>query len=276
MSRVPAILIALLALVALLVGTGVFSKQVATHDVNRGWIVNHPEEIVGYLLFDPVAVADRLPESLRFITVGELAGRGVEWAADYLTDEQVHRDWGISFFEIVRMESFTIDGRAPEWPDDGAAALWLARVTPSEPQVNLGPGTPLLMLEFWIPDASYVEHMWERGYYSTYGDVRLRREADGTWKGSVNVDSLNVLAECRPCGPVTGGVGSFAQQILVPPRLFTSADLIQVELAGHRIQSCEAGSSWELTGTHPLAAGVMLSSSTYQFGYDLTGAVLDR
>ena len=276
MSRALANLIAFLALVALSVGTGSFSKQVAAHDVNHGWIVKQPEEIVGYLLFDPATVADRLPAHLRFITVDDLAGRGVEWAADHLADEPARGDWGISFFEIVRTGTFTIGGRVPEWPDDGAAALWLARVAPSEPKANLGHGTPLLVLEFWMPDASYVEHMRERGYYSTYGDVRLCRDADGTWKGSVNVDGLNVLAECRPSGPVTGGAGSFAQQVLVPPRRITSADVIQVDLAGHRIQDCEAGLSWVFTGTHPLAAGVMLGACTFQFGYDLTGTVLDE
>lgn len=276
MSRAPANLIAFLALVALSVGTSSSSKQVAAHDVNHGWIVKEPEEIVGYVLFDPATVADRLPASLRFIAVEELAGRGVEWAADYLTDEPARGHWGISFFEMVRTGTFAIDGRAPEWPDDGAAALWAARVTPSDPQVNLGLGTPLLMLEFWMPDASYVEYMKEKGYYSTYGDVRLCRNADGTWRGSVSVEGLNVLAECRPSGPVSGGAGSFAQQVLVPPRQVNSADMIQLDLAGHRIQNCEAGSSWDLSGTHPLAAGVMLGSCTYQFGYDLTGAVLDQ
>lgn len=276
MNRVPANRIAFLVLVALSVGTGSFSKEVAAHDVRHGWIVEQPEEIVGYLLFDPATVADRLPASLRFIEVEELAVRGVEWAADYLTDEPARGDWGISFLEMVRAGTFTIDGRAPEWPDDGAAGLWWARVTPSDPQVNLGLGTPLLMLEFWIPDASYVEYMWERGYYGTYGDVRLCRDADGTWTGSVNVDGLNVQAECRPSGPVIGGAGSFAQQVLVPPRQIISADVIQVDLAGHRIQNCEAGPSWDLTGTHPLAAAVMLGPCTYQFGYDLTGVVLDQ
>jgi len=48
---------------------------------------------------------------------------------------------------------------------------------------------------------------------------------------------------------------------------------VHIAFAGHRIQSCEGGSSWELKGTHPLAQGIVLEPSTFQFGYDLVGAV---
>jgi hypothetical protein len=84
---------------------------------------------------------------------------------------------------------------------------------------------------------------------------------------------LSVLAECRPSGPVTGGAESRGQQVLIPPRSFTMAAPVHIAFAGHRIQSCEGGSSWELKGTHPLAQGIVLEPSTFQFGYDLVGAV---
>ena len=44
-------------------------ETAVSDEVKRGWIVNHPAEIVGYLLFDPASVADRLPATVRFITV---------------------------------------------------------------------------------------------------------------------------------------------------------------------------------------------------------------
>jgi len=251
------------------------STLVAADEANRGWIVSDPQEIVGYLLFDPISVADRLPETLRFITVEELAGRGVDWAADHLADEPVHGGWGISFFEIVRMGTLTIEGRAPEWPEGGAVALWLARVAPSGAGVNPGSGTPLLMLEFWMPDAGYVEYMQDRGYHAMYGEVTLGHDAAGTWRGTVSVDGLNVSAECSPCGPITGGAGSFAQQVFVPPRSSISDAVVQLDLSGHRIQDCASGSFWEFVGTHPLASSVVLGPSTFQFGYDLRGAVLE-
>ncbi len=266
----------LLAVVLLLAGVVSMSISAPVDGSGKGWIVSQPEEIVGYLLFDPITVADRLPRSLRFITVEELAAGGVGWATDYLAKDSSRGDWGISFLEIVRTGTFTIDGRAPEWPEDGAAALWLTRVAPSDSTMDLRSGVPLLMLEFWMPDSLYVAYMRDRGYCATYGDVRLRRDPDGEWKGSVNVDGLSVLAECGPSGPVTGGAESNGQQVLVPPRSFTMCAPVHVAFAGHRIQSCEGGSSWELKGTHPLAQGTMLGPSTFQFGYDLVGSVRGR
>jgi hypothetical protein len=244
-------------------------------DTAQGWIISEPEEIVAYVLFDPTAVADRLPEFLSFITVGELSKSGVGWAVDHLGDEPGHGDWGISFLEIVRTGTFEIDGRSPEWPDEGAASLWLARVKPSAPSVELGPGTPLLVLEFWMPDEDYVAYMREAGYYAAYGDAKLVCAPDGRWSGSVYANGLEARAECRPCGPVRGGPHSHVHQVLAPPASFASGSVIALDLSGHRIRDCQENSSWEIAGSHPLAECVVLGPSTFQFGYELHGAVVD-
>lgn len=104
-------------------------------------IVQKPNEIVAYVTFDPTTVERRIPRALRVITVKELAATGVRWATDYLAEHTAHGHWGVSFLEIVRMGSFTIDGRAPNWPEHGAAALWCARVAPSDadPITNFRP-----------------------------------------------------------------------------------------------------------------------------------------
>jgi hypothetical protein len=120
------------------------------------WVVEGPEEIVTHLAFDPDAVRDRLPSGLRFITVGELADGGVPWARGLLGRRPELASWGVSFLEIVRARTFTIDGRAPRWPSHGAAALWLARVAPADPGADLGPGRPLLALDLWVPDRAYA------------------------------------------------------------------------------------------------------------------------
>lgn len=263
----------LFAIVPLLAGAASMSIAAPGDNSDKGWIVRQPEEIVGYLLFDPATVADRLPRFLRFITVEELAAGGVGWASDYLAENSSRGGWGISFLEIIRTGTFTIEGRAPAWPEGGAAALWLARVEFSDSTADLGPGVPLLMLEFWMPDSLYVAYMLDRGYYATYGDVRLHRDPKGEWKGSVNVDGLSVLADCRPRGPVTGGAEDKGRQVLVPPASFTMCAPIHVAFAGHRIQSCDESSSWKLEGAHPLAKGIILGPATFQFGYDLVGGV---
>jgi SAM-dependent methyltransferase len=38
----------------------------------------------------------------------------------------------------------------------GYTALWPARVAPSDSAADLGPGVPLLALEFWMPDSLFV------------------------------------------------------------------------------------------------------------------------
>ena len=184
-------------------------------------VVGQPNEIVAYVTFDPTTVERRIPRALRLITVKELAATGVRWATDYLAEHTAHGHWGVSFLEIVRMGSFTIDGRAPNWPEHGAAALWCARVAPSDPTSDLGPGRPFLTLEFWMPDSSYVAYMRGKGHYATYGDVKLVRNAQGE-------------------------------------------------------QECGSGSSWRLQGAHPLASGVVLRPSVFEFGYDLAGGAYRR
>lgn len=235
------------------------------------WVVGQPHEIVAYLIFDPATVRSRLPETLRFITVKELATGSVRWATDYLAEHPAHAQWGISFLEIVRTGTFTIDGRAPNWPEGGAAALWCARVAPSVPTADLGPGRPFLALEFWMPDSSYVTYMRGKGYSATYGQVKLLQAADGIWRGSVNVPGLSLAAECRPTGPVTGGGPAAGMQAFFPPRSSTVKSTVRVAFAGHREQDCGGDSSWTLRGTHPLVGGVVLPPSTYQFGYELKG-----
>ena len=240
------------------------------------WVIDDPEEIVGWLTFDPATVADRIPRYLRFITVGELATGGVGWATAYLADHPAHGEWGISFFEIVRMETFAIDGRSPDWPPDGAAALWFARVAATDPSTDLGAGLPLLALEFWIPDAAYTAYMLGRGHYATAGDVRLARDDDGELVGSVSVVGLTATVRCTPIGPITGGADSAGAQVFFPPASSDLGTLVRVAFAGHREQRCGEVAPWNLSGTHPLARGVLLAPPTLQFGYRLVGGAYGR
>jgi hypothetical protein len=235
------------------------------------WVVGQAEEIVTYVTFDAATVASQLPRTLRFITVGELAGGGVRWAADYLAEHPAHGRWGVSFLEIVRAGVFTIDGRAPIWPENGAVALWCARVAPSDPAADLGPGRPFLVLELWMPDRAYVAYMLGKGHHASYGDVKLVRNADGSWRGSVDVAGLSIVAGCTPSGPARGGAGSAGMQALLPPLSSSAKAIVRVAFAGHREQECGSGSSWTIRGTHPLAGGVVLSPSVFEFGYDLIG-----
>lgn len=162
------------------------------------WVINNAEEIVQYLTFDPASVESRLPDNLRFITLKELADKNIDWATDYLSNHPTNSNWGVSFLEIVRMQSFTIDGLEPNWPEKGAIALWCARVASSDSAIKLGSARPLLVLDFWVPDSSYVLYMQNKGHYSSYGDIELYQDSNQTWHGSIRTDNFTVDMLCKP------------------------------------------------------------------------------
>ncbi len=235
------------------------------------WEVDEPRQIVAYVVFDPAVVKSELPQSLRFVNLRELATAGIPWATDYLAERPAEGNWGISFLEIVRMGTFIIDGRYPNWPKDGAAALWFARVAPSDPTTNLGPGRPYLALEFWMPDRAYVAYMREKGFSATYGEAKLFQDSDGTWRGTINADGLRVAAACMPAGRVSGGTGSAGTQTLFPPFSSSVQNVVRVAFAGHRERECGNGSSLDLHGKHPLTGGNAIKPLVFEYGYTLKG-----
>jgi len=234
------------------------------------WLVNDPEEIVSYLIFDQATVIERLPSYLRFITIAELAASDIGWAKEYLRENPTRLKWGISFIEIVRMNKFEIDGKSPKWPGDGAAALWFARVGYTNPNDYDETGTPFLALDFWLPDAMYVSYMRSKGHYASYGDVRLQKKSDGTWTGSIDTDELHVSCVCKPDSNSISS-GSNAMQVIYPPENSGIKDFVRIALAGHKVMTCEEGSSWIFKGVHPLANSILLGSTSFQYGYSLTG-----
>src|SRR5512141_168671 len=120
------------------------------------WSIAGTHEIVGWFAFDPARVQDRLPASYRFILVGELAASGIPWARTYLAQHDGQAGWGVSFLEILRTDSFVIDDRQPQWSDSAGVALWCARIVPKNGPSTSNTATEFLVLEFWMPDSSYV------------------------------------------------------------------------------------------------------------------------
>ena len=74
---------------------------------------------------------------------------------------------------------------------------------------------------------------------------------------------------------IPGGAGSRGMQTLIPPKTAEVTSNVTVAFAGHQIQECREGNSWELEGTHALSKGVPLGPSTFQFGYELEGGVFE-
>ncbi|HKK61435.1 MAG TPA: hypothetical protein VJ951_02675 [Bacteroidales bacterium] len=240
------------------------------------WIVDQPKEIVSWILFDPTTVENRLPSTLQFTTVGELASTGIGWAVDYLSENPDKKTWGISFLEIIKTGTFTIDGVAPEWPEKGAAALWFARVTPANPQDDPKPGGSYLALNFWIPDSLFAVTMREKGHYATFGNVTLYQNEDGWWKGVIDTDDLNVVGNCLPTEPIYGGSQSAGMQKIFPPNASGVSAVVRIAFAGHRIQYCKDSSTWTINGSHALSNGVILEPFEFQFGYDMKGGAYQR
>jgi hypothetical protein len=238
--------------------------------VQTKWIINEPEEIVSYLIFDPATVIERIPSFLRFITIEELAVSNISWAKEYLKENPAHFNWGIAFIEIVRMNNFEIDDKSPKFSEHGAAALWFARVAFTDPKDNIETGKPFLALDFWLPDSEYVTYMHDKGYYATYGDVRLQKKSNGEWFGSIDVDGLNVTCKCLPSQYIESS-GSNAIQTIYPPKQSGIKDFVCIALAGHKIQTCEESSSWIFKGVHPLVNSIILGLTSFQYGYSLIG-----
>ncbi|MGD2069117.1 MAG: hypothetical protein PVI57_10630 [Gemmatimonadota bacterium] len=239
------------------------------------WVVEDPEEVVGWVTFDPTPVADRLPSGLQFVTVGELAADGVPWAGAWLEQNPARGRWGVSFLEIVRAGTFILDGRSPERPEDAVAALWFARIGAAEGGEAPGPGLPLLVLGFWMPDAAYASFMRSRGHPAAPGRVTLRGARDGTLTGTVRAEGLVARVTCTPSGPVRGGPGSRGRQVIVPPAGTGLAGVVRVAFAGHRERSCREEAAWSLEGEHPLVGGVFVGPATLQYGYRLVGGAYD-
>ncbi|MFH0735269.1 MAG: hypothetical protein V1773_11365 [bacterium] len=243
--------------------------QALPEGAKTNWVIDEPEEIVTYMIFDPTTVKEKLPLSLRFITINELAGSNINWAMEHLNNYPAHKNWGISFIEIVKMKTFKIDGHSPKWPKNGAVGLWFARVAPADSSIDLGPGKPFLALDFWMPDSNYVVYMNKKGHYASYGDVHLSKNSKGVWIGSIKIDGLNVVCECEPKKNVVSS-GSRGMQIIFPPALSKVKSIVRVAFVGHQEQLCEKD-SWKLSGSHPMVLGKIMSTTSFQFGYNLIG-----
>ena len=239
------------------------------------WIVEDPHEVVGYLVFDPGDVMDRIPRHLRLVSVQEVASSGIPWAAQHLAEHPPHGDWAISFLEVVRTGTFQIDGKAPAWPPGGAVGLWCVRVAPADPSAETGSESPFLVLEFWMPDAAYAEYMRQKGHYATYGKASLQKDAEGVLSCSIEVSGLRAKCRCTPELGVESN-GSGGEQVLYPPKGSGVSGPVRVAFAGHQISQCLEEVVWDVAGDHPLSRSMFLGPSTYQHGYSLVGGAFTQ
>jgi hypothetical protein len=220
------------------------------------WVITGNEEITVQLLFDTAGVADRLPDGLRFVTLTDVASR-LPAAQDYLAAHPEHAQYGVSFLEIASGD-FSIDGRKPQWPKNGANALWFAQVTSTGQKDERVRGPEHLSLLLLVPDRDYAKYMNTRGHYGQYGDVTLHRDKAGVRHGTIKTADLQVEAACTPTGELrTRGL---IYQTIYPPRETVNAFLV---LAVNGLRDGECRGTWKISGTHPLCKAIAVGAPIF-------------
>jgi hypothetical protein len=217
------------------------------------WEIRGGDEIAVQLLFDAAALADRLPDGLRFVTLTEMASR-VPPAREYLTTHPEHAAYGVSFFEIASGR-FSIDGREPKWPENGANALWFAQVSSIGPKDERTRGQEHLSLLILAPDRAYAEYMNAKGHYAEYGDVTLLQDESGVRHGTITTPDLQVQAVCAPTGELKTRAPIF--QTVYAPRGTVNAFLV---LAVDGLRDGQCRGTWKISGAHPLSKTIVVGA----------------
>jgi hypothetical protein len=172
----------------------------------------------------------------------------------------------------MRADSFVIDNRQPHWSDSAAVALWFARILPKNRMSDSSTAMPFLVLEFWVPDSSYVIFIRSKGYFASYAAVNLIQH-DGAWHGTVRTQHLAADVTCKPVGAESGGPNSRGRQLLIPPASSGLITVVNISFAGHRERKCAETTGWWRSGSHPLTRAVEIASPSLQYGYRLIGGV---
>ena len=83
-----------LAITALVAGgRAAIARELAVPEGARThFVIRDPHEIVAWVAFDTAPVRERLPDELRFVTIGELAAGGVRWATEQLAELERRAD----------------------------------------------------------------------------------------------------------------------------------------------------------------------------------------
>lgn len=234
------------------------------------WIIEAPEEIVTFVLFDPKTPGISLPSGLQFVSARDA---GMPEIGEHLKQFPDHAGWAFSIIEITREKTFSIDGRVPELPPNAGIGLWFAPVDPSQLREEIrtdlfdsiiAPSVgAVLGLGVWVPDRKYVSYMRERGHHAEYGHVTLIQDSTGAFLGEITLDSLRVTCVATPQGEVQVDSSSGTQVLFSPGEKVMGAVVIAGGMANNRL--CDA--KWSKSGNHPLAHGVLLGP-TFMTSYD--------
>jgi hypothetical protein len=252
---------------------GAFSVAVAQELPPGGttsWVIQGPEEIVTFLLFDPKTPGISRPAGLRFVSARDA---GMPEVQDYLKQHPEHTDWAFSFIEITRQEAFVLDGKQPTLAKNAGIGLWFAPVDPSQLADAIDKDTfesiiapslgAVLGLGIWVPDREYVAFMRARGHHAEYGEVTLVKDETGAFRGEIHLDDLQIRSTATPQGDAREDPEGGTQVLFAPGERVVNAVVVAGSTARHRL--CTA--TWSKEGSHPLSRGVFVGP-TYLTTYD--------
>jgi hypothetical protein len=235
------------------------------------WVIEAPEEIVTFVLFDPESPAVRLPAGLRFVAARDARMPEIQ---EHLTKHPEHEEWAFSFIEITRQQAFVIDGEQPSLAENAGIGLWFAPVDASQladaidkdafEAIVASARGAVLSLGIWVPDREFVEFIRARGHHAEFGQVTLVRDDTGTYRGEIQLDNLLIRSVATPQGEAQETPGGGTQVLFAPGESVTSAVVVAGSTARHR--ACTA--DWSKEGDHPLSRGVFVGP-TYMTTYDV-------
>lgn len=261
----------ILACLVLLSANSAASAQELPAGGTTSWVIDGPEEIVTFVLFDPETPGVSLPAGLEFVLARDVPMPEIQ---EHLKQHADQAEWAFSFIEITRSKQFLIDGEQPALPENGGVGLWFAPTDHSQlageiPKEKfdavIAPSVgSVLGLGIWVPDREYVAYMRARGHHADYGMVTLERDSTGAFQGEILLDDLRVRASALPIGDAQddpeGGV-----QVLFQPGETVESAVVVAAANGGRHMGCTA--QWSKEGSQPLAGGVFVGP-TYFTTYD--------
>lgn len=234
------------------------------------WVIEEPEEIVTFALFDPKTPGIPLPNGLQFVSARDV---GMPEIQEHLKEHPERADWAFSFIEITRERAFTIDGRTPKLPADAGIGLWFAPVDASQLRSEVSgelfdsivaPSLgAVLGLGVWVPDQEYVSYMKARGHHAEFGTVTLVQDSMGAYQGEISLTDLSIKCSATPHGDVRVDSASGTQVLFAPGEKVMGA----VVIAGGNSRNRVCDAKWSKSGKHPLSNGVLVGP-TYLTTYD--------
>jgi len=265
----------LVALFAIITPCVAVAQELPPGGMTR-WEMEELEVVVTFLLFDPKDPDIALPQGLRFISLREIDAPEFQ---DYLQKNPERSDWAFSFVEFVRPKTWVLDEKALTLSENQCVAVWFAPVDHSQLTTEvaheayetvIGP-TPdaLLVLGLWVPDREYAAYMQARGHRAEYGKAALVEDSNGTFRGELQLDDLNITAVATPHGEMTTKPDPFTQVFFEP------GDVVErvVVLVGRNSRERTCTAEWSATGDHPLSRGTFVGPTFLNVEGPLEGRV---